>query len=329
MRGARGVRHGKAEMLAVVASAGSKLDAGSMGLALARRWSDASEQVLFVDADTTGSRLAERFGAATRAEYSPAVRGMPSLIVARVPLNLKTLADHCYRLDGSQGLLWALYAPFNVVACLYAARWLAERTGDLAAVDRQRPVVVSTSLRSGGTHLAPLLGSCAVVVVLAPVPTLESAKALWEECRAAGLMGFDRGHRLIVVEGSSPLEDDEIRAEAGMHVAGRLPVVEAERLLRAQSGRRDRSLTRELDGIIMKVRSLLNLEDDAVFGGAAGLDGGVRSDGRSARPDPRGSIPSRRAGVASPVVGVPPRPLNGERTAFETALEPVRGEQGS
>ena len=259
-------------MLAVLASDDARLDAGSLGLALARRWGAVGEPVLFVDADTAGSRLAERFGAATRADYSPALRGMASLIVAREPLNLKSLADHCYSLDGSKGSLWALFAPFDRSACHYAAGWLAERAGDLAAVDRQRPVVVAAPLPDGEGSLEPLLKSCAATVLLAPVETQESAAALWSKCRDAGLMGFERGHRLLVVDGPSPLADEEIRTGAGMFVAGRLQGLEAERLLRLPSGRRDRSLLREIDSITARVKSLLSLSADAPAGSSARAD---------------------------------------------------------
>ena len=127
-------------MLTLLAAEGTRLDAGSVGLALSRRWSDAGDRVLFVDADASGSRLAERFGEAVRAEYSPAVRGLPSLIVAREPLTLKLLADHCYSLDASAGLLWALFAPYHPAGAQYAARWLGEHADDLRAVDRERSV---------------------------------------------------------------------------------------------------------------------------------------------------------------------------------------------
>jgi hypothetical protein len=88
-----------------------------------------------------------------------------------------------------------------------------------------------------------------VVVVLAPVETGEQAAALWEMLRGAGLMGFKRAHRAIIVEGESPLDDDEIRVEAGMHVVGRLPVIEDDRVLRLPGGRRERTFTRRLDAI--------------------------------------------------------------------------------
>ena len=228
-------------MLTLLAAEGTRLDAGSVGLALSRRWSDAGDPVLFVDADTSGSRLAERFGEAVRAEYSPAVRGLPSLIVAREPLTLKLLADHCYSLDASGGLLWALFAPYHPAGAQHAARWLGEHADDLRAVDRQRSVIVSASLRNAADSLEPLLGAVPVVVVLAAVESADAAKGLWTLCRDAGLMSFARRHRLLIVEGSSPLDDDEIHAESGLRVAGRLPVLDDDKILRLQGGRRERA----------------------------------------------------------------------------------------
>ena len=286
-------------MLAVLAPPGAGLDAGSVGLALARRWSESAGRALFVDVDTTGSRLAQRYGAATRAEYSPAVRGMPSLIVAREPLELKTLADHCYSLGDSQGSLWALFAPFNVQAGVYAAGWLTERAEALAAVDRYRSVVLAASL-SGASLLAPLLKSCAVAVVVAPVESRESAAALWSMCRDAGLMGFERGHRLLIVEGSSPLGDDEILAEAGMHVAGRIPAVDDERLLRPQGGRKERAVARAIEEIVATVQNLLRLGAESrpgVSDGAGRVPGGGedpvlgRTPGESVPANGAGSVP--------------------------------------
>ena len=135
--------------------------------------------------------------------------------------------------------------------------------GDLQALDRERTVVLTSSLQSGGSLLGPLLGAAVVVVVLAPVGSLEQAKALWTSCRDAGLMDFERRGRVLVVEGDSPLGDDEIGAEAGMHVAGRLPLVEDERVLRLQGGRRDRVLARRLDKISERVLALSHLGEGA------------------------------------------------------------------
>ena len=250
-------------MLALLAAEGTRLDVGSVGLALSRRWSDDGDRVLFVDADASGSRLAERFGEAVRAEYSPAVRGLPSLIVAREPLTLRLLADHCYSLDTSDGSLWALFAPYHPAGAQYAARWLGERAEDLMAVDRERSVIVSASLRNAAESLEPVLRAVPVVVVLAAVESADVAKGLWARCRDAGLMSFARRHRLVIVEGSSPLDDDEIHAESGLRVAGRLPVLDDDRILRLQGGRRERAFASVLDKIAARISALMALDTAA------------------------------------------------------------------
>ena len=259
-------------MLALVTAEGTRLDAGSVGLALARRWSESGDRVLLVDADPHASGLARRLGQAARADYSPAARGLPSLIVAREQLTLRLLAEHCYSLDTSDGSLWALFAPSHPDGAKYAAGWLAERTGDLMALHAQRSVIVSGSLGSGWDLLEPLPRAAQVLVVLAPVESGEQAKALWTLCRDAGLMGFDRRHRVLVVEGESSLSDDEIGAETSMHVAGRLPVIDDERVLRLQSGRRDRAFCNSLDKIASRLQALSSL---SAAPAAAGQDTAV------------------------------------------------------
>ena len=289
-------------MLAVVAAGGARLDAGSVGLALARRWSESGEAVLFVDADVAGSRLAQRLGEAERVEYSPAVRGLASLIVAREPVTLRLLADHCYSLDTADGSLWALFAPFHPTGAAHGASWLAERAGDLAAIDRERRVIVSVSLPTGGQRLLPLLEAVPVVVVVAPVESAEQAKGLWTLCRDAGLMSFDRKQRLLVVEGASQLDADEIHAESGLRVAGSLPVLDDDRVLRLQGGRRERAFAGALDKIVGRVTALLSL-DAAATG-----------------PSPSGTAPE---GPRLQVLDGPPRQSAANGT--EAAPEPVPG----
>ena len=244
-------------MLAVAAAANARLDPGSLGLALARRWSEAGERVLFIDADASGARLAPRLGKATHSEYSPARRGLPSLMVARQPLTLPLLAEHCYSLDTARGSLWALFAPRHPDGAALASRWLADRADHLGALSAERRVIVS-GLLGGGTRFAPLLAAAPVVAALSPVESTDQAKALWTVCRDAGLMGFGRGQRVVVVEGESPLRDDHIAVEAGMQVAGRLPVIDDERLLRL-GGRRDRGLIDTLDEIAKRLLALWRL----------------------------------------------------------------------
>ena len=257
-------------MLAVVAAGGAQLDAGSVGLAVARRWSDSGEGVLFVDADAAGSGLAQRLGETDRAEYSPAVRGLPSLMVAREPVTLRLLADHCYSLDTSGGSLWALLAPSHPAGARRAAAWLGESAAGLRAVDVERRVVVSSSLPAAADPVVPLLKAARMVTVLAPVESADAAKALWTACRDAGLHGFDRGLRVLIVEGDSPLGDDDLRTETGMVVAGRLPAVPDDRLLRLQGGRRDRAFIKSLDRISARLLEASKL--DAARGAGPGRE---------------------------------------------------------
>ncbi len=302
-------------MLALVAAAGASLDAGSVGLVLARRWSESGDRVLFVDADASGSRLAERFGEAARADYSPAVRGLPSLIVAREPLTLRLLADHCYSLDTSDGSLWALFAPRHPAGARHAARWLAERAEDLMVVHRERNVILSAPLGAGGGSLLPLLRAVPVVIVLAPVESAEQAKGLWTVCRDAGLLGFARRQRLLIVEGSSPLGDDEIHAESGLRVAGRLPVIADDRVLRLQGGRKERAFAAALDKIAGRVSALLAL--DAAAGGpeaAAGAELGALE-----------GLPARSAvnGAGAPAQRLPEPVADGAGAVPQRVPEPV------
>ena len=281
-------------MLVLVAAEGARLDAGAVGLALARRWSDAGQRVLFVDADTSGLRLARRLGEVEHADYSPAVRGLPSLIVARRPLTLRLLAEHCYSLDTASGSLWALFAPFHPGGGLHAAGWLAERADDLAAIDRERRVVVSSSLGSAD-RLGPLLQAAPVVVVVAPVESAERAKDLWTQCRDAGLMGFGRGYRVLIVAGESTISDDDIGTETSMRVAGRLPVVDGDSVLRLKGGRRDRAFAKRLDSIAARLLSLVMLAADETSEapGTATAPGGAVN-GAEAPPGPGLQVPRAR-----------------------------------
>ena len=134
-------------------------------------------------------------------------------------------------------------------------------------MDRERSVVVSASLRNAGDSLEPLLRAVPVVVVLAAVESADAAKGLWTLCRDAGLMSFARRHRLLIVEGSSPLDDDEIHAESGLRVAGRLPVLDDDKILRLQGGRRERAFAAVLDKITARISALMAL--DTAAGGPA------------------------------------------------------------
>ena len=262
-------------MLAVLTADGARFDAGSVALAVARRWSAAGEAVLFVDADPTGPGLAQRLGGAEYAEYSPTQRGLPSLIVSREPLTLRLVADHCYSLDTSARSLWALFGPQHPAGAELTAQWLASRPAELAKVDAQRSVVLSSPLRAGADVLAPVLRASTVVVVVAPVQTMEAAKELWQLCRDLKLSGLRCRHRALVVEGAPAFSDDDIGMEAGMHVVGRLPVVDDEVVLRLQGGRRERPFMNAIDQIASRLLAFSRLV--ASDSGTAD-DGGARAE---------------------------------------------------
>ena len=237
-------RRGRAAeaVLALITANGARLDAGSVGLAIARGWSDDGRQVLFIDADTSGTRLAARLGEATRAAYAPAERGLPSLMAARQPLTLKLLAEHCYSLDTAPGSLWSLFAPQHPAGAAHAAAWLAERRQPVAELSRTRAVIVTSPALEADSPLLPLLRLARAVVFLAPAATPEQATALGELCDHTGLARVPMQHRLLAVEGSSTIADKALRAASGLHVIGRLPALEDERILRRQNTRRERAL---------------------------------------------------------------------------------------
>ena len=251
-------------MLALVTTRGAGLDAGSVGLGVAGAWSEAGRQVLFVDGDTEGSALADRLGKATRAVYSPAERGLPSLIAARQPLTLKLLADHSFGLGTAEGSLWSLFAPFHPAGAAHAAGWLAERVPELRELDHQRAVLVASGRVGLDSPVLPLLRAARIVVFVAPAQTPEQVTFLGEFCEAAGLARPGRQHGVLVVEGSTTIADGALRSGSGLHVAGRLPVLEDEAVLRGYGGRRERLFTRAVQDL---ATGLLRLRD-AVAGDA-------------------------------------------------------------
>ena len=224
-------------MLVVVSTRGVRFDAGSIAVALCRHWSRAGRDVLFVDADLDATGLAERFGTAVRSNFAPALRGVPTLIAAGEPLSLDSVAPHSYSRESAGEKLWLLFAPFNVAGAGYAAAWLVERADDLVAMSAQRRVVVASALLHRDGRLLPLLRAAAVVVILGIAETDEQVTLLRTVCEDAGLLGLSLQHRLLLLEGTSPLDDDELRLATGLHVGGRLPFVEDERVLSLPGGR--------------------------------------------------------------------------------------------
>ena len=241
-------------MLGIVSASGAGINAGSCGVSMARHWSGAGTPVLLIDADPAGPPLAHRYGAAVRTEYSPETRGLPSLIAAREPLTLKSMAEHCYSLDGDGdgGSQWALFGPSHPGGARYAAQWLAERFGDLMQIDRQRSVIVASSLDADEDAQIPLLKSVPILVVLAPMRTRYDAEQLRFLCHSYGLFDEVEGSppqkRMLIIEGQpGGIGDNEAMGITKLYVGGRLPLIEDEKLLRSQASRKDKTAMREFD----------------------------------------------------------------------------------
>ena len=254
-------------MLGIVSANGAHLNAGSVGLALAQRWGQAGQRVLFIDANTSGPSLAERFGSAVHAEYSPVERGLPSLIAAREPLTLKLVAEHSYSLDGAVGSRWALFAPAHPVGAKRAVGWLSDRVNELKEIDRERTVVIGTSLQGCDESLMPLLRAMSVLVILATASTREEAEALRHEWEGSGLLdeaqGDSRQQRVLIINGdSTALGDNEVMGLSGLYVVGRVPTIDDDKLLRLQVSRKDRAFMRELDKVSDELLRLSRLDAD-------------------------------------------------------------------
>lgn len=210
--------------------------------------------MVLIDADPAGTRLAERFGAISEGAYSPAARGLPTLMAAREHVTLRLLAEHCYRLDASPGSLWALFAPFHPRGGRLACEWLSRRVEPLAAIDRQRPVLVASTLTEAARSLGPLAKSAASAVVVAAVDGAADAGSLNRLCSEAGLSEVAPERRLLVIEGVGSSDADETGSAAGMRVMGRVPVVDDASVLRRRVGRRDRRLPAVLADVVELLR---------------------------------------------------------------------------
>ena len=268
-------------MLALIGLRGAKLNAASVGLGIARAWATAGRRVLFVDADVEGSALARRLGEATRAEYLPAERGLPSLIAARRPLTMKLLADHCYNLDSGGGSLWSLFAPFHPRGGVHAAGWLAASTPEVLEIGRERAVLVASAGLRPDSPLLPLLQQAHAIVFLATLGTREQVMEFRAISEAIGPPAAGRRQRLLVVAGAPAMDSAELQAAAHLTVAGQLPVIEDEKVLRLQGGRRERAFARNLRAMAQGLLELLDVE--GAGGGLAGRhDAGTR---RRARPE--------------------------------------------
>ena len=253
-------------MLGVVSVKGARLDSGSVGLSMARLWAADGRHLLFIDAATVGEPLAGRVGAAMRAEYRPEISGLPSLIAARKPLTLSLMAEHCFSFDTEKGSLWALFGPSHPEGRRFSARWLEERVSELTEIDRQRTVILASSLQSSDDAQVPLLKALPALAYLAPAGSREEANSLRSLCDASGLLEMNHGgsqqQRALVIDGdSAAIGDNEAMGITKLYLEGRLPQITDERLLRLQRGRKEREFIAEFEKVSERLWKLSNLDE--------------------------------------------------------------------
>ena len=234
------------------------LDAGAAAVAVARLWAGAGRDVLVVDADSHGTRLAARVGAAARVALQPARRGLPTLIVSRTSFDAETVSRHCWLLpargDGSVRLLGA---PAHPDGARLAADWLADRCTELAQLTKHWAVIVSMpgptapaygpliraaqqrlvltvtagtaaagGLRAVGTAFGLRFAPDPEVVLLAAetegADQASAGPAAPTAHTSAPLVGGIRRARPAVLLGARPRRRDRVLLEALADVAGRL-----------------------------------------------------------------------------------------------------------
>ena len=134
-------------------STGSGFDAplietGALTVALARGLAAGGTDVLVIDADAHGTRLAQRIAAATKVRLRSDERGLPTLVASRASLGPDNVVRHCWALpkrssSPTAGSVLLAAAPCHPDGALYTAVWLAERAEQLAALGQRFTVVVS------------------------------------------------------------------------------------------------------------------------------------------------------------------------------------------
>ena len=248
-------RDSSARLVVLVGSQESGHDSGSVAVAVARNWAAHGRDVLFVDADASGSALAHRLGQATRASFSPAIRGLPSLMAARRPLTAELLREHCWRLSAQgNGAVSLLLGPTSIAGARLAATWLSDCTASFLDANEDRHVVVSQTIPLERGQEAFIRAASAVVLV-APAGSdehFDTLCALGESLVAAA----EHCSPCLVIDGASERSFEQIRTSTGMHVAGQLDSVPEQVLLRNRPRRRDAKAAQLVDELAARVAFL-------------------------------------------------------------------------
>ena len=155
------------------------VECGALAVALAHAVAaaDSGVSVLVIDADATGSRLAQRVGDAAGVDAPPAQRGLSTLIAVGGGFDPGSVERHCWELprrnaDAARVLLAA--APSHPRGAAHAVEWLAERAEQIAALHGAMTVLVSLPGPLAAAH-RELLAAAARQLVASPVAAAEPA----------------------------------------------------------------------------------------------------------------------------------------------------------
>lgn len=124
------------------------VECGALAVALAHAVAavERGADVLVIDADGTGSRLAKRVSDAAGVHVPPARRGLSTLIAVGGGFDPDSVERHCWELPrrsaGAARVLLAA-APSHPRGAAHAVEWLAERAEQIAALGGAMTVLVS------------------------------------------------------------------------------------------------------------------------------------------------------------------------------------------
>ena len=301
-------------MLAIVDSPRASFDPGSVALALLRCFTTEGPEVLFIDANPSGSALATRFGEMAHDDFSPGVRGLPTLIAAGAEhLEPTKVKEHCWRLDNPGGVSpWLMFAPSSQRGAAQSSAWLNDHAEEVAALDERFRLVVASSLkRVGADAPVELLRRADRLVLITSAATAADQSALDDPFADTELPSVEGQQRQLMVEGSPKISDGDLAVISPLEYVGRIPAVGDARLLMPH--RRER---RQLDRLAAAVDEKREPAPASAGSGATRLTKPVKPSGRSkpakpAKPGKRAkpvkpSGRSKPTGKANPAADRPP-----------------------
>ncbi len=137
------------------AAGGASAECGALTVALAHGIAAAvGEEVLVVDADAVGTRLAARVAAATATVMPTAQRGLPTLVAARGGIRADSIEQHCWALPERRrgaGRVLLAGAAAHPAGAARTACWAAEHAAELAALPDAHHSIAAVLVSLPGT----------------------------------------------------------------------------------------------------------------------------------------------------------------------------------